>query len=47
MSITDLINASDLHAVLNTNMAEVSGNVTQTKSTVESVSSKKMRNFKK
>lgn len=47
MSITDLINASDLHAVLNTNMAEVSGNVTQTKSTVESVSSKKVRNFKK
>lgn len=47
MSITDLINASDLHAVLNTNMAEVSGNVTQTRSTVESVSSKKARNFKK
>lgn len=47
MSILDLKNASDLHTVLNTNMAEVSGNVTQTKSTVEKVSSKRMTNFKK
>lgn len=47
MSILDLINASDLHAVLNTDMAKVSGDVTQTNSTIESVASKKMTNFKK
>ncbi len=47
MKITDLKTAADLHAVITSNMAEVSGNVTKTTYKTESVSIKNIKGFNK